>query len=75
MVQQIGTVLRLAEKTRKAGETIMTPESSTVRCPSCGRRQRYMADEWPDDCVCGYKFCIELDETDYGNEQLSKESK
>jgi len=36
-----------------------TPESSTVRCPICGRRQRYMADEWPDNCVCGYVFAKE----------------
>jgi len=42
----------------------MTTESRTVRCPECGRRQRYMADEWPDDCVCGHKFVREEKESD-----------
>ena len=31
-------------------------ESSTATCPDCGRKQRFLADEWPDDCVCGHDW-------------------
>jgi len=27
-------------------------------CPECGRRQRFAADEWPDDCVCGCVYHV-----------------
>ena len=29
-------------------------ESSTFTCPDCGAKQRFLADEWPDKCSCGY---------------------
>ena len=42
----------------------MTSDYSTVRCPICKTLQRYMADEWPDDCSCGYVFEREGEEED-----------
>ena len=31
-----------------------TKESNSWRCPECKKKQTFMADEWPDPCVCGY---------------------
>jgi Zn finger protein HypA/HybF involved in hydrogenase expression len=28
----------------------------TVKCPECGRKQKYLSDEWPDECGCGHSF-------------------
>ena len=31
-------------------------ETRSFRCPECGRRQKYLADETPDGCYdCGWK--------------------
>jgi len=32
----------------------MMRDSSTFTCPKCGRKQKFLADEWPDPCICGY---------------------
>ena len=29
---------------------------SSCRCPVCGRPQRFLDDEWPDICACGYEW-------------------
>ena len=33
-------------------------ETQSAHCPNCGRRFRFLADEWPESCDCGY--CWEL---------------
>ena len=31
----------------------------TVTCPDCGKKHRFLADEWPEDCSCGYTWDYE----------------
>ena len=38
---------------------------SSCRCPVCGRPQRFLDDEWPDQCVvCGYEWTTGEDNED-----------
>ena len=44
-------------------------------CPYCGRRQRYMDDEWPDDCECRDARDVRAERNAALNEERDNEEK
>ncbi len=43
------------------------PYVRQATCPECGTKYGFLADEWPEDCRCGYKF-VDGDDEEEGDE-------
>jgi len=50
----------------------MMRDSSTFTCPKCGRKQKFLADEWPDPCICGYDADEEVSDVEFMRRIISK---
>jgi len=49
------------------------PCVSNFTCPQCRHKQQFLADQEPDDCVCGYSYHDEQ-EAKRISEELAEES-
>jgi len=57
---------------RQKGTNDMMRDSSTFTCPKCGRKQKFLADEWPDPCICGYDADEEVSDVEFMRRIISK---